>query len=186
MILTYILIAVAVVVVGLVIVVAMQPADFRYERSATMSAPSSAVFDQVNDFRRWTAWSPGEKLDPQLKRTYEGAATGAGAIYSWSGNKHVGEGRMTITDSRPSDLIRIKLEFLRPFKATNASEFAFQPEGNQTRVTWSMTGRNGFISKAFCLLVNMDKMIGRDFEKGLANMKAVVEGSVAAPSQINV
>jgi len=186
MILTYTLIAVAVVVVGFVIVVAMQPADFRYERSATMSAPSSAVFDQVNDFRRWTAWSPWEKIDPALKRTYEGAPAGVGASYSWSGNNQVGEGRMTISDSRPSDLIRINLEFLRPFKATNTAEFAFKPEGKQTRVTWSMTGRNGFISKAFCLVMNMDKMIGRDFEKGLANMKAVVEGSAAAPIQTNV
>ena len=186
MILTYTLIAVAVVVVGFVIVVAMQPADFRIERSATVAAPPSAVFEEVNDLHRWTAWSPWEKLDPALKRTYEGAPAGVGAIYSWSGNKEGGEGRMTITDSRPSDWIRLKLEFLRPFKATNTSEFTFKPEGNQTRVTWSMTGRNGFISKAFCLVMNMDKMIGRDFEKGLANMKAVVESGAAAPIQTNV
>src|SRR5437870_2501097 len=131
MILVYILIAIAVIILALVVVVAMQPADFRIVRTATMSAPPSAIFAHVNDFHNWSAWSPWEKLDPSLKRTHEGAPAGTGAIYSWVGNKKVGEGRMTVTESYPSELIRIKLEFLKPFKATNTAEFTFKPEGNQ-------------------------------------------------------
>jgi len=177
MILVYILIAIAVIILALVVVVAMQPADFRIVRTGTMSAPSPAIFAQVNDFHNWLAWSPWEKLDPALKRTYEGAPAGTGAVYSWVGNKKVGEGRMTLTESRPSDLIRIKLEFIRPFKATNTTEFTFKPQDGQTLVTWTMTGRNNFMSKAFCLFMNMDKMVGGDFEKGLANMKSVVEAA---------
>src|SRR5262249_17084650 len=123
--------------------------------------------------------SPWEKLDPQLKRTFDGAAAGTGAIYSWLGNKKVGEGRMTIMESRPSDLIRIKLEFLKPFKATNTAEFTFQPQGEQTLVTWSMFGTKNFIIKAFGLLMNMDKLVGGDFERGLTNMKSVVEARTA-------
>ena len=170
-----ILIALAVVPIVFVVVVATRPSEFRITRTATISAPPSAVFAQVNDFHNWLAWSPWEKLDPALKRTYEGAPAKTGAIYSWAGNKQVGEGRMTLTKSRPSDLIRIKLEFLKPFAATNTAEFTFQPEGHQTVVTWSMTGKHNFMSKAFCLFMNMDKMVGGDFEKGLASLKSVVE-----------
>lgn len=176
MVLTIILVVVAVVVVVFFAVVAMQPAEFRVVRSANMSAPPSTVFAQVNDFHNWEAWSPWAKIDPAVKNTFEGAPAGTGAIFTWSGNKKVGEGRMTITESLPSDLIRIKLEFLSPFKATHAAEFAFKAEGNQTVVTWSMSGRNSFIFKAFCLFMSMDKMVGGDFEKGLASMKAVVVG----------
>ena len=171
----YILIALAAIVVLFVAVVAMQPSEFRIVRSGTIAAPASDVFAQVNDFHNWMAWSPWEKLDPALQRTHDGAPAGAGAIYSWSGNNKVGEGTMTLTESRPNELIRIKLEFRRPFKATNTSEFTFKPDGNQTVVTWSMSGRNNFMSKAFCLFMNMDKLVGGDFEKGLANMKSVVE-----------
>jgi hypothetical protein len=167
--------AVEAIVVVFIVVAATRPSELRITRSARISAAPSAVFAQVNDFHKWTAWSPWEKLDPDLKRTYEGALAGTGAVYSWSGNKKVGEGRMTLTESRPSDLIRLKLEFLKPFKATNATEFTFKPEGNQTFVTWDMTGKNNFMAKAFCLCMNMDKMVGGDFEKGLANMKSVVE-----------
>jgi hypothetical protein len=170
-----ILIVLAAIIVVLIVVVAMRPSEFRIARSATVSGPASDAFAQVNDFHKWVAWSPWEKLDPALARTYEGAPAGTGAIYSWSGNKQVGEGRMTLMDSRPNEFIQIKLEFLRPFKATNAAEFTFKPEGNQTVVTWSMSGRHNFILKAFGLFMNMDKMIGGDFEKGLANMKSVVE-----------
>src|SRR5437660_3087557 len=161
-----ILIAVAVIVIGLAVVVAFQPTSFRVTRTATISASPAAVFAQVNDFHNWVAWSPWEKLDPGMKRSYEGAPSGAGAMYAWAGNRQVGEGRMTITESRPSDLIRIKLEFMKPFKATNATEFTFIPEGQLTRVTWTMSGRNNFFGKAFCLLKNMDHMVGGDFEKG--------------------
>jgi hypothetical protein len=176
MILWYILGSIAAIIVIFIIVAAMQPAEFRITRSAGMSAPASAVFAQVNDFHNWEAWSPWAKIDPAMKQTYDGAPAGVGAVYSWSGNKQVGEGRMTITESRPSDLVRINLEFFKPFKANNIAEFTFAAEGDKTAVTWSMSGRKNFMFKAVGLFMNMDKLIGNDFEKGLAQMKTVVEG----------
>jgi hypothetical protein len=175
--LTNSLITLAVVVVGLGAVVAMQPSEFRVARTATIAAPAPAVFDQVNDFRKWAAWNPWAALDPGMKQTYEGAPAGAGAIYTWAGNRQVGEGRMTLTESRPSELIRIRLEFLKPLAAVSTAEFTFAPDGPQTVVTWSMTGRNSFMAKAIHLVMNMDRMIGGNFEHGLARMKAVVEGA---------
>ena len=172
-----ILIVVAVIVVVLIVIVALQPSDFRVTRSATMSAPAPAAFAQVNDFHKWEAWNPWGKIDPAMKQTYEGAPAGTGAIYRWIGNKEVGEGRMTIIESHPSDLIRIKLEFFKPFAATNTAEFTFKPEGNQTVVTWSMSGDKNFMAKAIHLFMNMDKMIGGQFDKGLAEMKSIVEGA---------
>jgi hypothetical protein len=169
--------ALAIFVVVVLILASMQPADFRITRSATMAVPPSDVFAQVNDFHMWPAWSPWAKIDPAMKTVYDGAPAGTGAIYTWIGNSKVGEGRMTMTESRPSDLIRIKLEFLRPFKATNAAEFTFKPEGNNTLVTWSMAGKNNLFFKAFGLFMSMDKMVGGDFEKGLAQMKTVVEAA---------
>ncbi len=175
-----ILIALAVIAIVFVGVVAMQPSEFRIVRTATISAPAPAVFAQVNDFRNWEAWSPWAKRDPAAKTTFEGPSAGTGAIFRWAGNHESGEGSMTITESRPSDLIRIKLEFLKPFVATNTAEFIFKPEGKHTAVTWSMAGRNNFIAKAVCLFMSRDKMVGGDFEKGLARMTAVVE---TAPRQ---
>lgn len=174
-----ILLALSAIVVGLVIVIAMQPADFRVERSATIPAPPEEVFAQVNDFHAWKEWSPWAKLDPKSKETYEGPAAGAGAIFKWSGNNEVGEGMMTLTDSQPNDLIRIKLDFIRPFAATNTAEFTFKPEGDQTRVTWSMFGQNTFMGKAIHLVMDMDKMVGGNFEQGLAQMKSAVEAAHA-------
>jgi hypothetical protein len=170
-----ILIALAVIIIVFLVIVAMQPSDFRIVRSAAISARAAAVFAQVNDFHKWEAWSPWAKLDPAAKATFEGPSAGTGAIFRWAGNREVGEGSMTITESRPSDLIRIKLEFSKPFAATNAAEFTFKPGGNQTTVTWSMEGKNNFIAKAICLFMNMDKMVGGQFEKGLASMKSIVE-----------
>jgi hypothetical protein len=170
-----ILIVIATIVVVFVIIVGIRPADFRVARSAAISAPAAIVFAQVNDLHKWEAWSPWAKLDPAARNTFEGPTAGTGAIFSWSGNNKVGEGRMTITESRPSSLIGIKLKFLRPFKATNTAEFTFQTEGDQTVVTWSMAGRNNFMTKAFGLFVNCDKMIGGDFEKGLAGLKSLAE-----------
>jgi hypothetical protein len=175
--LNWILIAVAAIVAVFVVIVALQPAAFRIERSATMRAPASAVHAQVNDFQNWRAWSPWENVDPALKRVYEGPRAGAGASYAWQGNKEVGEGRMTIVESRPGELVRIKLEFFKPFAATNAAEFSFRQAGDATTVSWSMTGRNSFVARAMCLFVNMDRMVGGMFEKGLAQMKSVVEKS---------
>ncbi len=173
--LLYSLIALGAVILVFLIVVAMQPDEFRVARSTKIAAPSSAVFAQVNDFHNWEAWNPWGKLDPAMKQTYEGAPAGVGAVNSWNGNAQVGEGRMTITDSHPSDLIRIKLEFMRPFAATHTAEFTFKPEGEQTAVTWSMAGKKNFISKGIGLFMSMDKMIGDQFDKGLADMKSVVE-----------
>jgi len=173
--LKWILAGTAVVIAAFLAVVALQPSDFRVERSATMAAPAPAVHAQVNDFQNWRAWSPWEKVDPALKRSYEGPRAGTGAVYAWQGNKDVGEGRMTITDSRPGELVRIKLEFFKPFAAVNAAEFNFKPSGDGTAVTWTMTGQNNFLSKAICLFVNMDSMVGGMFEQGLAQMKTVVE-----------
>ena len=175
-----ILIAFAAIVVVVVVVVAMQPSEFRVARTATISAPVPVVFTQVNDFRNWEAWSPWAKLDPAMKKTYEGAPSGTGAIYTWAGDNQVGVGRTTITESRPSDRIRIKLEFAKPFAAANTVEFTFKPEGDRTAVTWSMTGRNKFMFKAVGLFMSMDKMVGGQFERGLAQLKSVVE---AAPKR---
>jgi hypothetical protein len=176
MVIVYILIGIAALIAIFCVVVAMQPAEFRITRSATMAAPTSTVFAQVNDFHNWVAWSPWEKLDPALKRNYQGQPMGTGAVYSWVGNKQVGEGRMTITESRPNEFIRLQLEFLKPFVATNTTEFTFQPQGNQTLMTWDMAGKNNCLFKAFGLLFNMQKIVGKQFEEGLSNLKAVVEG----------
>jgi len=171
------LIALAGVVVVVVVVVASRPVEFHVARTARIAAPAAAVFAQVNDFHKWDAWNPWATLDPAMKQSYEGAPAGAGAVYTWAGNSQVGEGRMTLTESRPSDLIRIKMEFLKPFAGTSTAEFTFRPEGDQTVVTWSMEGRNNFMAKAIHLVMNMDKMIGGQFEQGLAQMKAVAEAA---------
>jgi uncharacterized protein YndB with AHSA1/START domain len=163
------------VVVVFILVVALQPGDFRVERSATIAAPPAEVFAQVNDFHNWGGWDPWAKLDPACKTTFDGPTAGTGAGMAWSGNDQVGEGRMTVLESRPNELIRIKLDFVRPFESTCTVEFHFQPEGDQTTVTWSMFGENNFVAKAFCLFMNMDKTLGGEFEKGLAQMKAVAE-----------
>jgi hypothetical protein len=173
--LKWILLSVVGIVVVFIVVVALQPADFKIERSATLRAPANAAFAQVNDFQNWRAWSPWEKVDPALKRSYDGPKAGTGAIYAWQGNKDVGEGRMTITESRPGELVRIKLEFFKPFAATNTAVFSFKPSGDSTAVTWTMTGQNNFLSKAMCLFVDMDRMVGGMFEQGLAQMKTVLE-----------
>ena len=129
----------------------------------------------MNDFHNWQAWSPWAKLDPNMSQTYEGADAGRGRVYSWTGNNKVGAGRMAVTESRPNEYIKILLEFLRPFKSTNTAEFTFRPSGSQTDVNWAMTGQHNFMSKLFCSFMSMDKMVGKDFEKGLNQMKAVAE-----------
>ena len=170
-----IVIVLALVLIILLVVVAVQPGEYRVVRTATIASPQPAVFEQVNDLHKWEAWSPWAKLDPAMKQTYEGPPAGTGAIYHWVGNKKVGEGRMTVTESRPSDLVRIKLDFIKPFASTADSEFTFKPEANQTAVSWSMAGKKNFMTKGFGLFVSMDKMIGGDFERGLAQLKTVVE-----------
>jgi hypothetical protein len=167
----------AVIGIGLVGVVATRPSEFRIVRTATMRAPASAVFAQVNDFHKWQAWSPWARRDPSMKQTYDGAAAGVGAVYTWSGHREVGKGRMTLVESRPGELIRINMGFLAPFAATSTAEFTFRPEGDRTTVTWSMSGKRNFVAKALDLVMDMDTMIGGDFEKGLAAMQSVAEAS---------
>jgi len=168
-------IALGVVVVIFLLVVATRPSTFKIERSLVVAAPPAIVFAQVNDFNLWAAWSPWEAMDPTMKRTHSGAPSGVGAVYDWSGNDKVGEGRMTITESRPGEAVGIKLEFIKPMQATNDTVFTFKAEGEGTQVNWAMSGNNNFMAKAFSLFMNMDDMIGKDFEKGLASMKTVAE-----------
>jgi hypothetical protein len=171
-----ILIGLAIIIVVFLVIVALQPADFQVTRVATVGAPPATVFAQVNDFQKWKAWSPWEKIDPAMERTYSGEQAGVGAKYAWSGNSDVGEGNMTITESRPNELIRLKLEFIKPMAATSDTEFRFEPKGDGTNVTWTMSGKNGFIGKMFCLFMSMDKMVGGQFEEGLASIKEIAEG----------
>jgi hypothetical protein len=183
--LTNILIVVAILLVAFVIVVRNRPSGFRVTRTATIAAPAAIVFDQVNTLRKWEGWSPWAKLDAQMKQSYGGPAAGVGATMSWAGNSKVGEGRMTVSESRPAELVRIKLEFFKPFASTNTAEFSFRAQGGQTTVTWAMFGENSnFVCKAMGLLMNMDKMVGRQFEQGLTAMKSIAEGEGAKNAQL--
>ena len=170
-----ILLALVFIAILFIVVIAGRPDEFVVSRSAKISAPPERVFPHVNDLRQWEAWSPWAKLDPDAKHSFAGADSGASAAMAWDGNKKIGAGKMTITDSRPSEMIRLKLEFIRPFAATNTAEFSFKPDANQTNVTWSMTGKNNLFFKLFGLFVNCDDMAGKDFQKGLASLKAVTE-----------
>jgi len=167
--------ALAVIVIAFAAFIAARPSQYRVARTVTMAAPASTVFAEVNDFRRWNAWNPWAKIDPAMKETYEGAPAGPGAIYTWAGNREVGQGRMTVTESRPNELVRINLEFLKPFAATSTAEFTFRPDGDRTAVTWSMVGQANFVAKIIHLFVDMDTMIGGNFERGLVDLKSIVE-----------
>jgi Polyketide cyclase / dehydrase and lipid transport len=167
----------------LILIIATRPATFHIERSITAAASPENAFAQVNDFHAWSAWSPWEKLDPQMKRTFEGAPSGTGSVYSWQGNDDVGEGRMTIQKSDKPSLVLIKLEFIKPWTATNTTTFTFAPVTEGTKVTWAMDGENNFMSKAFSLFMNMDKMVGDDFERGLTALKAAAEQAPKANAQ---
>lgn len=172
-----ILIGFGVIIVIFVIVVALQPSEFRVERSALISAPAADIFPQTNDLRKLQAWSPWAKLDPNMKCTFSDPSVGVGASVSWAGNSQAGEGRETIVESRANEYVGLRLDFIKPFESTCSTAFTFKPEGNQTKVTWSMWGKSGFISKAFCLFMSQDKMIGEPFEEGLSNLKMLVESS---------
>ena len=180
--LTPILIALAVIVVLFVVIVAMRPSEFHVSRSLAMAAPAETIFTQVDTLRNWEAWNPWGKLDPNCKMTYEGPPSEVGASYSWIGNAKVGEGRSTIVDSKPAEMVRFRLEFFKPMKATNAAEFTFKPGGSKTTVTWTMTGKHNFVGKAFGLIINCDKMISGQFDKGLADMKVAAESAAGKPS----
>jgi uncharacterized protein YndB with AHSA1/START domain len=170
-----ILIAAVLLIAGFAVVVALQPSQFHVERTATIVAPPSVVFAHIDDLHKWEAWSPWAKLDPAAKVGYDGAAAGKGAAFTWAGNDKVGEGRMTIVESRPAELVDIKVDFTRPFEGTNSSTFTLKPAGDGTAVTWSMSGHQNFFAKAMCLVMNGKKMIGDQLGQGLAQLKAVAE-----------
>jgi uncharacterized protein YndB with AHSA1/START domain len=173
--LKFIGIAVVVLVAAVLLFAASRPDSFRIERSATLKAPPEKVFAQVSNFKAWIAWSPWEKVDPALKRTYSGAEAGKGAAYAWEGNKDVGSGRMEITDAVPASKVTIKLDFLKPFEAHNTAEFTFVQQGDATTVTWAMFGPSPYLSKLMSLVFSMDRMVGGMFEQGLANLKSITE-----------
>jgi Polyketide cyclase / dehydrase and lipid transport len=156
-------------------IVASRPNDFRVERSATMAASPAAVFEQVNDFHNWEAWSPWAKMDPNAKNSFEGPTSGEGAKFGWSGNSDVGEGNMEIVESKPGELVRVRLDFVRPMEGTNDVQFKIEPQGGRTKVTWSMAGKNNFMGKAIGLFMDCEKMVGDQYDQGLANLKTIVE-----------
>jgi len=168
--------AVLIAILLLVLVVAStRPGAFEVKRSKTLRATPDRIFSFLNDFHQWPTWSPWEKLDPGMTRTHSGAASGKGAIYAWKGNKKVGEGRMEILDSAAPAKVTIKLDFFKPFEAHNTAEFTLQAKGPETELTWAMRGSQPFMMKVMSLFMNMDQMIGKDFETGLANLKAAAE-----------
>jgi len=171
----FIALALVVIVAGILIAAATRPDSFRVERSIRVNAPAEKIFHYVNDFHQWGVWSPWEKLDPGMKRTFTGPESGNGAVYEWQGNGKVGQGRMQITDATAPGRIRIELDFIKPLEGHNQAIFNFQPVGSDTEVVWTMAGPSPYLSKLFGLFFNMDKLIGGDFEKGLANLKAASE-----------
>jgi uncharacterized protein YndB with AHSA1/START domain len=168
-------IIIAVVIAGVLILAATKPDTFKFERKASIKAPPEKVFPILNDFKQWGAWSPWEKKDPAMKRNFGATTSGKGATYAWEGNKDVGTGNMEIAESVPSSKLTVKLNFEKPFKANNIVNFTLTPANGGTDVTWSMEGQCNFMSKIMQVFVSMDKMVGPDFEAGLANLKAAAE-----------
>lgn len=162
-----ILAAAGAAIAGVLGYAATRPGEFRVQRSARIAASPDRVFARLDDFHEWQSWSPWEELDPQMNRSHSGPASGRGAVYEWSGNKKVGRGRMEIIESVPSERIAISLDFIEPWEAHNTTEFTLKPAGDGTDLVWSMTGKNPFMMKVMGIFMNMDKMIGKDFEKGL-------------------
>ena len=168
-------IVIVVLLAGVLILATTRPDSFHVERSITIKAPPDKIYAAINDFHRWGAWSPWEKLDPAMKRTFSGAESGKGAAYAWEGNSKVGEGRMEIVDSLPPSKVTIKLDFVKPLEGHDTAEFTMVPNGDATNVTWTMNGPSPFVAKVMGIFLSMDTMIGKDFEAGLANLKAVAE-----------
>lgn len=164
--------------------VAIQPAIATITRSATLAAPPAAIFPYLNDLHKWQEWSPWAKLDPNAKTTFEGPPAGVGAAFSWSGNSEIGEGKMTIEESKPNESVKMKLDFAKPFRSKSVADFELKPEGSGTNVTWSMTGKRPFLARAMCIIFNADKMVGQMFETGLANLAKVATSAPppASPS----
>jgi len=171
-----ILLALLAVVAGFAVFVATRPAQYRIERSTTVKASPGAPYARVVDFHKWPDWSPWAKLDPNMKVDYAGPESGVGAVYHWKGNDKVGEGRMTITGAKPDEQVDIRLQFIKPWEQDSQTVFTFVPQGRRlTKVTWSMTGERDFVGKLFGIFMDMDAMVGPDFEKGLAALKGAAE-----------
>jgi uncharacterized protein YndB with AHSA1/START domain len=170
-----IVVVLLIAIVGVVALAATRPDNFRVQRSTSIKAAPDKIFALINDFKAWPQWSPYETKDPNMQRSLSGAPAGKGAIYEWTGDKNVGQGRMEILESAAPSQIVIKLDFLKPFEAHNTATFTLAPQGDTTEVTWAMDGPSPFITKVFGLFVNLDKMIGNDFEAGLANLKRQTE-----------
>jgi hypothetical protein len=167
---------IALLIVGVLVIAGTRPNEFRVRRSTRINAPAERIAPHINDFSQWVKWSPYDSLDPDMKKTLTGAAAGRGAIYEWEGNAKAGKGRMEILDSSANH-IGIQLTFEKPFRANNVSEFSLSPNGEATDVTWSMHGPRPFVSKLMSVFINMDNLVGRDFERGLQNLKSVAEHS---------
>jgi hypothetical protein len=168
-------IVVVVALAAVLAVAATKPDTFRVERSVSIKAPPEKIFPLLDDFHNWTAWSPWEKKDPLMKRSHSGAPRGKGAAYAWEGNNAVGSGRMEIAESSPPSKVTVDLYFLKPVEAHNVADFTLKPEGGTTNVTWAMHGHSPFLSKVMQVFLSMDRMVGQDFEAGLANLKAAAE-----------
>jgi carbon monoxide dehydrogenase subunit G len=162
-------------IAGVLLLATTQPDTFRVQRAASIEAPPEEIFALINDFNRWSAWSPWERKDPAMKRSFGPTTSGTGAVYAWDGNSEVGQGQMQITESVPPSRITIKLDFVRPLEAHNTVEFALEPRGEETNVQWSMQGNTSFPGKIIDVFIDMDDMVGKDFENGLANLKAIAE-----------
>ncbi len=174
--LTTILLILAAIIALILGVAATRPSTFRITRAATIAAAPGQIFPLLDDFHAWARWSPWEKMDPAMQRTHSGAARGVGAKYAWTGNKKVGEGSMEILESTAPLRLKVKLDFLKPFEAHNVAEFSLAPTGSDTTVTWSMSGPSPLMFRVMGLFMSMDAMVGKDFEAGLANLRAQVEG----------
>jgi hypothetical protein len=171
----WVLALLAVFVLWVLLVASTRPDTFSVQRSLIIRASAKACFDQVNEFKKWEKWSPWEDVDPAVKRIYEGPEAGVGSIYHYQGNSKLGEGRLTITESRPAELVHLKMEFLKPFKATHDTDITFKAEGDRTVIYWRMSGRNNLTAKVIHLFMNMDKLIGDNFIKGMERIKTIVE-----------
>ncbi len=162
-------------VTGLLIYAATKPDAFRIERSTTIKAPPEKVFALINDFHQWEAWSPWEKIDPSIKRTYSGPRSGVGAVYEWAGNKDIGQGRMEIIESSALSKVSLKLDFVTPFEAHNFVDFTLSPQGDSTKLTQAMYGPSPYVSKLMTIFFSMEKMVGSKYEEGLADLKKLAE-----------
>ena len=169
-------VVVVVAIAAVLVLAATKPDTFQVQRAASIKAPPEKIFALINDLRGWGAWSPWEKKDPAMKRTFSGAQYGKGAVYAWDGDKNVGQGRMEITDTSAPSKIVIKLDFIRPFEGHNVAEFKMEPNGGSTNVIWTMNGPVPFLGKIIHVFLNMDKMVGGDFEEELRNLKSLAEG----------